>query len=46
MKRIAVALASFSLTVAAYAAYVGVMADTTTGVVALPALEARIAKCA
>ncbi|HRT05774.1 MAG TPA: hypothetical protein P5204_08750, partial [Kiritimatiellia bacterium] len=46
MKRIAVAAASFCITVAAYAAYVGVVADATTGVVALPALEARIGKWA
>lgn len=44
MKRIAIAVASFLTTIAAYAAYVGVMADTTTGTVAIPALEARIAK--
>ena len=46
MKRIAIATASFLTTIAAYAAYVGVMADSSTGTVALPSLEARIAKWA
>ena len=46
MRKIAVAVSSFLLTVAVYAGYVGVMTDEATGIVAPPVLEARIAKWA